>query len=188
MLVLGSTDVCACARVRASASPFSKWGFWHLPVPVERQQLSPTAHLGDVSWVTVTSWSLESSPQSTGFAPCFCAPDSNGASYGFHRAKLILHEDTLFYLLTSEIKKETQFAVYQWRAIRVLPPNTPLLIVNISDWTKCGGCAAQQLLVLPGGPATREQHRVFRTHNNRWLYHAKYIAFLTPAPMWSLKL
>lgn len=56
--------VCVC---------LSKWGLWHLPEPVERQHLSPTAHLRDVSCVAVTSWSLESSPQFTGLvaAPQF---------------------------------------------------------------------------------------------------------------------
>lgn len=70
--------MCMCVCQKGSVS---KWGFWHLPVAVEQQQLSPMAHLRDVSWVTVTSWSLESSPQSAGFALCSLHPAAPPASW-----------------------------------------------------------------------------------------------------------
>lgn len=102
--------MCMCMHMRACVfvcqqASVSKWGFWHLPVPVERQQLSPTAHLRDVSWVTVTSWSLESSPQSTGFALCFVAPNSIRVFYRSHWSELILQEDGLFHLLAFKTRE-----------------------------------------------------------------------------------
>lgn len=80
--------ICVCVCQWASVS---ERGSWHLPVPVEQQQLSPTARLRDLSWLTVTSWSLESSPQSTGFTHYLpSTPSSTSASHSFQWAELIL--------------------------------------------------------------------------------------------------